>query len=116
MATDDLLPGTYDLTIIRRDTLTRTFSFEQNGIPLVLPLTGWQAQLRSPDASGPVTGTFTVDASDAANGVIVISATPAQVAEFKNGRYDLRLTTDAGATVRTFIRGAVKILGDVSRG
>lgn len=113
MTTADVLPGIHDLTLYRGDTWSQVFTFTQGGSPLALPTTGWQAQVRAPDASGAVVGSFTVDSSDAATGVIVLSATAATVAILREGRYDLQLTE--GAVVRTFLRGAVKILRDVTR-
>lgn len=109
----DVLPGTHDITLYRGDTFAIQLAFTQGGIPLELPGTGWLAQVRSPNGSGPVTGTLTVDASNAGDGIILVTATAAEVAVLRAGAWDLQCTV--APAVRTYIRGALKIERDVSR-
>lgn len=75
--------------------------------------TNWTAKFRTyPTATASVS--FTVDTSDAANGRIVVSLTATQTAAMtKNGYWDLQSTR--GSEVKTWIRGKVLVMKDVTR-
>lgn len=109
------LPGVLDLTIYRGDntnfrvTLTDTVT----GDPLVLPLTGWRAQVRVTRASDDVLFTITVDATDAATGVVDLSIVGTDTASISvdSAFWDLENTD----TDRTYLAGKIRLKGQVSR-
>jgi hypothetical protein len=73
---------------------------------------GWAAQWRTA-ANADEAITLTVDATDAATGVLLISATSAQTrAMGANGVFDIQASTPE---VRTFVRGKTKWTLDVTR-
>lgn len=109
------LPGALDLTIYRGDntnfrvTLTDT----ESGDPLELPTTGWRAQVRVQRASEDVLFTITVDATDAATGVVDLSIAGADTGAVTvdSAFWDLENTD----TDRTYLAGKVRLKGQVSR-
>jgi hypothetical protein len=108
------VPGKYNITGYRGDTLSLEFTFEDEaGVALALPTTGWAAQIRTLPDSAVAVEDFTVDASGAAAGVVVASLTGAQTATLSGGVWDLEQTTSG--VVRTYLRGSVTFEGDVTR-
>ena len=104
-------PGAVDLTVYRGDTLVVPITVQQGGVPLVLPTTGWLAQVRvSPDSAWMLQ--FTVDASQAAVGELVLSLTAAQTAAATDGFWDLQNTN--GGVVWTYLAGRFTVSKDVS--
>ncbi|MGW9587505.1 hypothetical protein [Microbacterium sp. NPDC055455] len=115
MAELSQLPGVLDLTIYRGDntnfqvTLTDTETQE----PLVLPEAGWRAQVRVVRASEDVLFTITVDAADAATGVVGLSIAGSDTGSVTvdSAFWDLENTD----TDRTYLAGKVRLKGQVSR-
>ena len=109
------LPGVLDLTIYRGDntnfrvTLTDT----ESGDPLVLPTTGWRAQVRVSRTSEDVLFTVTVDATDAGAGVFDLSilGTDTGAVAVDSAFWDLENTD----TDRTYLAGKIRLKGQVSR-
>lgn len=109
------LPGALDLTIYRGDntnfqvTLTDTETQE----PLVLPTSDWRAQVRVLRSSAEVLFTITVDASDAAAGVLGLSIAGADTGtvDVDSAFWDLENT----GTDRTYLAGKLRLKGQVSR-
>jgi hypothetical protein len=72
-------PATLDLTIYRGDEASLTLTITEDGEPAVLPETGWKAQVRARRTTAanaadfPVLMEFSIDASDAADGVLILS-------------------------------------------
>lgn len=61
-----LLPGALDLNVYRGDDALFQVTMTEGGTPLILPTTGWSAQIRaSISGSSPVLATFTIDAAAA---------------------------------------------------
>lgn len=109
------LPGELDLSIYRGDntnfrvTLTDT----ESGDPLVLPTSGWRAQVRVTRASEDVLFTVSVDATDAASGVVDLSIAGVDTGAVSvaSAFWDLEnMETD-----RTYLAGKVRLRGQVSR-
>ena len=108
------VPGKYNITGYRGDTLTLEFAFEdEDGVALALPTTGWTAQIRTLPDSAVALEDFTVTSSAAGTGVVVASLTGAQTADLSGGVWDLQQTS--GGVVRTYLRGSVTFEGDVTR-
>ena len=109
------LPGALDLTVYRGDNtnfqVTLVDSTTQD--PLVLPTTGWRAQVRVLRTTADVLFTITVDATDAATGVLGLSivGTDTAAVTVDSGVWDLENTT----TDRTYLAGKVRLKGEVSR-
>lgn len=110
-------PGDYPISLYRGDTRIWRDEFADAATGHALDLTGYmfRAQIRD-SIDGDVIATMTVDDSDAANGVITRSLTATQTAALAAARaaWDLELTSPDGF-VRTYLAGAVRIRGDVSK-
>lgn len=115
------LPGDYPLTVYRGDTKDYTLEFTETTGGAAVNLSGWTwlAEVRSTrDEPDPVTATFTVDSSDAATGVLVVTLPAVESAKLVTdaGRatyyWDLQGTD--GGVVKTWLTGKVKVTGDVS--
>lgn len=102
------------LDVYAGDTWSQAFVFKVGDDPEDLSAwTDWESEWRPVDTSTTEIA-LTVDASDAVNGVIVVSATPEQSrAMGANGVFDIQAVQ--GSTVRTFIRAATKWKLDVTR-
>ena len=108
-----LLPGGLDLHLYRGDDARFQITMTEGGSPTVLPTTGWMAQIRG-YMKGPVLATFTIDATNAALGVVRLSLDGADTADLPDtARWDLQCDT-AGA-VRTYLAGTVTAEGQVTQ-
>lgn len=109
------LPGALDLTIYRGDdtNFQVTITDTESGDPLELPTTGWLAQVRVDKDSATVLFTITVDASDAASGVLVLSIDGADTGSVTDDSavWDMENTTQE----RTYLAGKIRLKGQVSR-
>ncbi len=105
MATDQQLPGIYSPTIMRGDPFSKTFTFTQGDEALELPTSGWRAQIRKPKA-GEVIAEITVDATQADEGIVVLTWPDLAVDRYF---YDLECEG-----VRTFLEGVITVKQDVS--
>lgn len=108
------LPGELHLTVWRGDSpnFQVTITDTESGDPMVLPTTGWRSQVRASTTSADVLFTITVDATDAATGVLVLSVDGADTAAVTaNAVYDLENTD----LERTFLSGKFRLKGEVSR-
>jgi len=106
-----------NLVINAGATFSQQFDLAQNDDSAPLNLTGYTivAQIRKHAGSSNHVG-FTATAMDAANGVILISLTPAQTTALKTGRhvYDIVITDSAGDKTRV-VEGSVLVREGVSR-
>lgn len=109
------LPGALDLTIYRGDNTNFrvTLKDPESGDPLVLPTSGWRAQVREERTSAAVLFTITVDATDAGVGVVDLSILGADTAgvSVDAAAWDME-NTDLD---RTFLAGKIRFKGEVSR-
>jgi hypothetical protein len=110
------LPGALDLSIYRGDDVNFqvTLTDSVTSDPLVLPTTGWRAQVRvDTDPTSGVLFTITVDGSSAATGVLGLSIAGADTSAIEDSpvAWDLENTT----TDRTYLAGKVRLGGQVSR-
>lgn len=111
-------PATRRLTIYAGDTYDHVITFETDDDPAQpVPLDDrtWTAQWRPSRAIDDEAVDFTVDDTDAATGVLVISLTAAQTTELAtNGVWDLQ-GEFADGTVETVLTGPVDWTKDVTR-
>jgi hypothetical protein len=108
--TVDLTPAVVNIRLYRGDDSTVKFTLQDGGSPVVLPTTGWSAQLRESRASPDVAAPATINATEAATGVLYITfpntpTTPPAL------YYDVQCATGG---LRTWLRGRVTISGDVT--
>jgi hypothetical protein len=104
-------------TPYRGDTFVMSYVFK-SGDPLT-PIDfvdegwdDWKAQFRtSEDATDFIE--FTIDDAEADQGRINLSMTATQTVDLTNGVWDLQATR--GAELRTWIRGNLKVIEDVTR-
>lgn len=109
------LPGVLDLSIYRGDNTNFrvTLKDPETGDPLVLPTTGWRAQVREERTSTTILFTLTVDATGAGSGVVGLSILGADTAGVgvDAAAWDME-NTDLD---RTYLAGKIKLKGEVSR-
>mgnify|MGYP003582894892 CR=1 FL=1 len=108
------LPGELDLSIYRGDDVNfQPTLVDEDQAPLVLPTTGWRAQVRADtDPTSEVLFTIAVDGTDAATGVIGLYLAGADTADLEGTVvWDLENTE----TGRTYLAGKIRPQGEVSR-
>ena len=109
-------PSTLDLEIYRGDDFYYQFQFTDDQDPpeaLDLSTYTFTAQIRDqPELGSKVYADFYIDDDDAADGVIVIHLVASDTT-IPPGYWDLQV--DDGATIQTWIKGAVITSGDVTR-
>lgn len=108
MADLDLSPGVLNIIGFRReDTVSFEWTAVQDGAPVVLPTTGWEAQIRATagNTDDPPLATISVDSSDADTGVFRLSIASAVTRELPDvAVWDLQHTP----TMRTWVAGKIK--------
>lgn len=112
MAELSILPGVLDLTLYRGDDSTFEITLEQGGSPLPLPQDGWLAQIREKYNAAEVVAQFTVDATQAGDGVILLAAPDTATLPKKKYVWDLQLL-DGGVT-HTYVGGVLNLTGQVT--
>lgn len=114
MAGTAVLPGSLDLSIYRGDTFEQGLSFTDGTNPIALPTTSWRAYIRRQPTDLATVEEFTVDATGAAGGLVILSLTEAETTLLPSGCvWDLELT--AAGDVRTYLRGHLTVVQDVTR-
>lgn len=107
-------PTECGLQVYRGDTFVQSFTFEDSvtGNPITLDGT-WMAQVRQDvNATAPL-ATFTVDATQAAAGKVLLSLNGLTTTTLTSGVWDLQ-RTDANGTVTTWLYGTVSVTPDVT--
>jgi hypothetical protein len=123
-------PGELNLFLIRGDSRSATLTLTEkdadgndvldvdgNKVPLVLPTTGWSAQVRAARTSAanvadyPVLMNFTVDASGGATGVIVLAWSGEDLDALPSSTYWDMQTSDP----ITYLAGKLKVSDQVTR-
>lgn len=105
----DLQPATLDLELYEGDdnSIKITFTDTTTGDPVTLSTTGWSGTVKQSRVSDTA-GTVTVDATQAATGIVYISFPTSLPA----GRYvyDVTSSTDS----RTWLQGSIVVYQDVT--
>jgi len=111
------MAATRDLSIYQGDTYTHVVTVVDDGAAAVdLSDRTWAAQLRPHPEAADVLVSFTVDDSDAATGVLVLSLTAAQTTTVtRDVVWDLQGTFTAGGAVETLLAGKASLTKDVTR-
>ncbi len=123
MASEPLPGELKPMNLYRGDTRVWTFVFLEDDQETTIDMSGktWESEVRSATDSANVLLQLTIDDSDAADGILVVTlpatawddvdiGTTAPTTKWK---WDLQSTE--GGVVRTWLRGAPKILWDVTR-
>jgi hypothetical protein len=108
MADLDLSPGVLNISGFRReDTVSFQWTATEEGVPVVLPTTGWEAQIRTVagNSEDPPLANITVDSSDADTGVFRFSIASSVTVDLPDLCFwDLQHTP----TERTWVAGKIK--------
>jgi len=108
MADLDLAPGVLNISGFRReDTVSFEWTAVQDAVPVVLPTTGWVAQIREfrGNSDEAPLATITVDSSDADTGVFRFSIASTDTRGLPDVSFwDLEHTP----TQRTYVAGKIK--------
>ena len=107
-----------DLTVYRGDTYSHVVTVVDDLAAAVdLSDRAWVAEVRAYADAADVLVSFTVDDSDAATGVLVLSLTAAQTATTlsRDGVWDLQGTFTADGAVETLLAGSVSLTKDKTR-
>lgn len=112
-------PGELNATIKRGDDASFTVTITEASVPVVLPATGWKAEVRAKATTAanyadyPVLMEFAIDTTDAATGVLIISWDGADIDALpKKAYWDLQNDDPA---VRTYLAGLVTPEDQVTR-
>jgi hypothetical protein len=115
-----MIPGKRTLTIYQGMTFFHQVNFETGPVNAPTPrdMSGftWASQARSRDDAADIALSFTVDDSDAASGVIRLTATAEETGALvgdKNLVWDLRSTD--GTNVYYWLFDKVIVIGNVTR-
>ena len=100
------------IIIYRGDTVSRSFSFK-NPDGTDMDLSSW-TDWRATSTSGCNLVEWVVDPTNLAQGKVTISCGALQTSVIREGG-DWDIQSRQGSTVRTWIRGTVKLVNDVTR-
>ena len=112
-------PGVRNLTIVHRDDYSHTITIvDAASVPIVLTGRTYAAQIRSqPATAGSADGAFTVDLTNLATGIVVITLTDTQTGALIPGVpyfWDLQETVTATTFTTTILAGKVSVMQDVT--
>lgn len=119
--TADSTGGRLHLRMIRGNSFTRTLRFTDRatGLPLPLPTATWLAQVRRTAQSATPMAQFSIDASQAADGIILLNMTDQQSELLIPGCPTLvwSLQVDDGTPLgrTTWLMGSVAVVEDPTR-
>jgi hypothetical protein len=110
------MAATRDISIYQGDTYAHELRIK-NSSNAVINITSrvYTGQIRKKRNSDSIAATFTSSITDAANGVVILSLTPASTANVPAGTYVYDFQETNGSTVTTLITGIVTVIGEVSR-
>jgi hypothetical protein len=118
MATLTVQPTVLDLKLYAGDGFTMRMIFVDKISGDPWPADGeWLAQVRASPPDTDILTDFTVDTTDAATGIILLSLSGVQTATLaENGQatWDVQ-QIETGADPRTWYRGVVRTISDVTR-
>jgi hypothetical protein len=116
------LPGDYPINLYRGDTRVWSLAFTEDDGETAIDMSGktWRAQVRETPDSASALMDITVDAADAADGLLELTLPATEWAgvasETPSTKWAWDLESTESGVVRTYLKGKVKIIGDVSRG
>jgi hypothetical protein len=113
MATVKILPAKLGYKITRGDDFADPITFTEDGDPIDVSARTYTAQIRR-TTEGEVEATMSVDMTDAATGVIVLTLADS-ITEDMDGSYVWDLEQDTAGVLRTILAGPFEVLRDVTR-
>lgn len=117
----DSTGGRLHLRMIRGNSFTRTLRFTDRatGAPLTLPTATWRAQVRRTAESATPLAEFSVDGSQAANGVVVLNMTDQQAellaVQCATAVWSLQVDDGTPLGRITWLMGSVMVIEDPTR-
>lgn len=116
MAATNKLRAVIRLGLIAGDDFAATLTCAQNGTAVDVSGQTFTAQIRPAPKSTTLTATFTVDDSDAVNGVLVLKLTNAVTDDIEAGEYvwDLRGVDNISGDVLTAVAGTLDVVAPVT--
>lgn len=109
-------PAEVNLTETRGDSWALTVTFtDEGGYPVDVSADSWRAEIKARPDDVDALAAWTVDDTDAAEGILVLTLAAADSADLPARvlHFDVEGTT--GDVVRTWLVGAVEVVADVSR-
>lgn len=105
-----------NITIYQGDTYAHELRIKDSANANVnISTRTYTGQIRKKRNSDTAAATFTSEITNGANGVVVLSLTPAATANIAAGTYVYDFQETNGSTVTTLITGSAIITGEVSR-
>jgi len=105
-----------NISIYKGDTYTHSVTIKDSANTAIdVSSRTYIAQVRQSNAADTAEASFSVDTTDAANGVIVLSLTASQTGSLKSGTYYYDLQETAGIVITTLMYGDAVVTGDISR-
>jgi len=104
-----------NLRLYRGDDRGIQFTFtDSSSAPIALPTSTWTSQIRAAVGAADVLASFTVDASQAATGVVKISLAHTDSATLPaRCVYDLQV--NSAGSITTYIQGSISMDGEVTQ-
>lgn len=110
------MAGERDITIYKGDSYTHQINI-RNSANSAINIAGrtYVSQIRKSKASETVVASFTIEITNAANGVLTMSMTASTTSNINTGIYYYDLQETNGSTITTLMGGKVTVTGEVSR-
>jgi hypothetical protein len=103
-----------NITIYQGDTYTHELKLRNSAnVAINITTRTYAGAIRKRRSSEEVTVVFTTEITDGANGVVVMSLSPAQTANIPPGTYVYDFQETNGPVVTTLLTGNVSITGEV---
>lgn len=113
MAAVSFAPGVLDYTVVQGDDFVDTYTITENAAELDMSAYTLAATVNSSALPAPVP--MTVDTTDAASGIVVVSLTDTQTSALTVGLHDWDFQwTDNDGKIRTVLAGTFKVIPQVT--
>jgi hypothetical protein len=110
------MAATRDISIYQGDTYAHELRIKDSANANVsITSRTYTGQIRKKRNSDTITATFTSQITNGANGIVVMTLTPANTASIPAGTYVYDFQETNGTTITTLITGTVTVVGEVTR-
>ena len=110
------MAATRNITIYQGDTYAHELRMKDSANANVsISTRTYTGQIRKKRNSDTAAATFTSQITNGANGIVVLSISPANTANIAPGSYVYDFQETNGAVVTTLITGTCTVIGEVSR-
>jgi hypothetical protein len=112
-----MTPGSRDISIYQGDTYVHELRIkDSNSANINITGRTYSGQIKVSKRSSTVTANFTATITNAANGVVQFSLTPAQTANIDPGTYYYDFQQLDGVIKLTLVAGSAVVSGEVTNG